>query len=423
MSEWEKIKLKHLTTKIGSGATPKGGQEAYHDSGISLIRSQNVLDFEFSSNGLAFIDKDQAQKLINVLVEEDDVLLNITGDSVARVCKVPSGILPARVNQHVSIIRADNQKVDSSFLLYFLLNPVFKMYLLRLASDGATRNALTKSDLENLLILVPSLEEQKSVADVLSSLDRKISNLRQQNETLERIAQTLFKHWFVDFEFPNEDGKPYKSSGGEMVRSELGEIPAGWCVKKIENVIDVRDGTHESPKQTKEGFHLITSKHLKKEGIDFKSAYLISESDYIEANKRSKVDNFDILVSMIGTVGLLYFVMEKEINFAIKNIGLFKTSKNQNYAEFVFLFLTSVYGKSYFRTRLGGTTQSFISLASLREMNLLIPNELLLLEFRKVAKSIFNKSYANSNQIQILTKTRDVLLPKLMSGKLRITAS
>ena len=115
--------------------------------------------------------------------------------------------------------------------------------------------------------------------------------------------------------------------------------------------------------------------------------------------------------------------MEKEINFAIKNIGLFKTSKNQNYAEFVFLFLTSVYGKSYFRTRLGGTTQSFISLASLREINLLIPNELLLLEFRKVAKSIFNKSYANSNQIQILTKTRDVLLPKLMSGKLRITAS
>ena len=118
------------------------------------------------------------------------------------------------------------------------------MYLLRLASDGATRNALTKSDLENLLILVPSLEEQKSVADVLSSLDRKISNLRQQNETLERTAQTLFKHWFVDFEFPNEDGKPYKSSGGEMVRSELGEIPIGWYLLELDNVATNYSETH-----------------------------------------------------------------------------------------------------------------------------------------------------------------------------------
>jgi len=315
-----------------------------------------------------------------------------------------------------------NFEIVPEYTGYYFRSSKFRNDVTALSS-ASTRASLNNEMLGRLQILLPSKIEQEGIAAVLICLDRKISNLRQQNETLEKIAQTLFKHWFVDFEFPNEDGKPYKSSGGEMVRSELGEIPAGWCVKKIENVIDVRDGTHESPKQTKEGFHLITSKHLKKEGIDFKSAYLISESDYIEANKRSKVDNFDILVSMIGTVGLLYFVMEKEINFAIKNIGLFKTSKNQNYAEFVFLFLTSVYGKSYFRTRLGGTTQSFISLASLREMNLLIPNELLLLEFRKVAKSIFNKSYANSNQIQILTKTRDVLLPKLMSGKLRITAS
>jgi type I restriction enzyme S subunit len=306
--------------------------------------------------------------------------------------------------------------------------PKFVYYLLKTFNfqnfnSGSAVPSLNRNYIHPYPVYVPDYDEQVKIAAVLSCLDRKISNLRQQNETLERIAQTLFKHWFVDFEFPNEDGKPYRSSGGEMVRSELGEIPAGWRVGTMADIIEVRDGTHESPKQTEKGFHLITSKHLKKEGIDFESAYLISEFDYVEANKRSKVDTLDILLSMIGTVGLLYFVMEREINFAIKNIGLFKSSKNQDYSEFIFLFLTSVYGSSYLRMRLSGTTQSYVTLASLREMPLIIPDEIRLLEFRRIIKSIFSKSYANRQQVQTLTKTRDRLLPKLMSGKLRITES
>ena len=100
------VKFKDICTKIGSGATPKGGKEAYCEEGISLIRSQNVLDFDFSADGLAFINDLQAEKLKNVIVEEGDVLLNITGDSVARACMVDKKYLPARVNQHVCIVRA-----------------------------------------------------------------------------------------------------------------------------------------------------------------------------------------------------------------------------------------------------------------------------------------------------------------------------
>src|ERR1017187_4545011 len=101
MTNWKKYKLKDLCTKIGSGATPRGGKEAYFSSGISLIRSQNILDFSFSKKGLAFINDEQADELSNVIVEKDDVLLNITGDSVARVSQVPSDVLPARVNQQI----------------------------------------------------------------------------------------------------------------------------------------------------------------------------------------------------------------------------------------------------------------------------------------------------------------------------------
>ena len=107
-------KLKDICLKIGSGATPKGGKEAYCDEGISLIRSQNVLDFTFSYDGLAHINDQQAEKLSNVEVKPQDILLNITGDSVARVCTVDPRALPARVNQHVAIIRPDENRVLSS---------------------------------------------------------------------------------------------------------------------------------------------------------------------------------------------------------------------------------------------------------------------------------------------------------------------
>jgi type I restriction enzyme S subunit len=128
---WKKIKLREACTKIGSGATPRGGKEVYLDNGpYSLIRSQNILDFHFSYNGLAYIDEVQARQLDNVAIEEDDILLNITGDSVARVCQVPSELKKARVNQHVSIIRTDKASLNPQYLKYFLLNPKFKDFLL-----------------------------------------------------------------------------------------------------------------------------------------------------------------------------------------------------------------------------------------------------------------------------------------------------
>ena len=123
---WKTKKLKDLTTKIGSGATPRGGNGAYHKNGIPLIRSLNVYDLKFTYDDLAFINDEQAKKLDNVTVEKDDVLLNITGASVCRCASVPNRLVPARVNQHVSIIRADRKNLDGTFLKYLLVSPVYK---------------------------------------------------------------------------------------------------------------------------------------------------------------------------------------------------------------------------------------------------------------------------------------------------------
>lgn len=176
------VKLADICEKIGSGATPRGGKEAYCEDGVSLVRSQNVLDFTFSSNGLAHINEIQAQKLSNVEVHEGDILLNITGDSVARACMMDTSFLPARVNQHVAIIRGKSDKVINSFILYFLQWQ--KGYLLQLASAGATRNALTKSMIEQLELDLPSLFDQKKIVSILDSIQYKIQINQKINDNL-----------------------------------------------------------------------------------------------------------------------------------------------------------------------------------------------------------------------------------------------
>ncbi len=200
-SEWPVVRLGDFCTKIGSGATPRGGKDTYLGSSeFALIRSQNIYNDGFHGNGLAFISSEQAVALSGVAVQVDDVLVNITGDSVARVCQAPAWVLPARVNQHVAIVRPDVNHLDPRFIRYFLNSPVEQERLLSLSSVGATRPALTKGMLEALKIPKPHIEVQREVVAPLVALDDRIDLLRQTNATLEAIAQALFKSWFVDFD-------------------------------------------------------------------------------------------------------------------------------------------------------------------------------------------------------------------------------
>lgn len=158
--EW--VKLGDITSKIGSGATPKGGSQAYKSEGIALIRSMNVHDRRFVYDGLAFIDDEQAAALSNVEVQENDILLNITGASVARVCRVPADVLPARVNQHVAIIRLNPGTIEPELLERYLTLPSAKKQLLKIAtSGGATREAITKSQIARFTVPLESKFENR----------------------------------------------------------------------------------------------------------------------------------------------------------------------------------------------------------------------------------------------------------------------
>jgi type I restriction enzyme S subunit len=186
---WEVTKLKDITTKIGSGATPKGGNQSYKNEGISLIRSLNVHNGSFKYEDLAHIDEQQAHQLNNVIVEENDVLFNITGASVARCCIVPFDVLPARVNQHVSILRPKKEIVNHVYLCYYLISPNSQNALLVMSkSNAATREALPKSMMEKYSICVPPLSLQQEFAEKVEAIERQKALVQQSIEE----TQTMF---------------------------------------------------------------------------------------------------------------------------------------------------------------------------------------------------------------------------------------
>ena len=184
---WVVESLKNCCTKIGSGATPDGGKENYHKSGISLIRSLNVHDYTFTSNDLAFINNNQATELGSVEIYSDDVLLNITGVSVARCCMVPKYVLPARVNQHVMIIRPKKQLYINHYLLCLLCYSENKSKLLGISQSGSTREAITKTEIEQFSIILPIDE----VAKVFDSLARTIIKSIEKNVLINKKLTEL----------------------------------------------------------------------------------------------------------------------------------------------------------------------------------------------------------------------------------------
>jgi len=190
----ERVTLQSITTKIGSGATPRGGESAYVENGITLIRSMNVYDNEFYPKGLAFIDDEQAQKLNNVTVEENDILFNITGASVCRCCIVENKYLPARVNQHVSIIRT-NEKALPKFVQQLLISSKFKTELLELADNSSTREAITKQQLEDFKIPLPPLSEQQKIVSEIEKIEKKIETLETEIAAIPKQKEAVLKKY------------------------------------------------------------------------------------------------------------------------------------------------------------------------------------------------------------------------------------
>jgi restriction endonuclease S subunit len=609
---WKTYKLGDLCTKITDGAhhSPK----SVDSGGMPMASVKDMTPYGLNLETARRISGEDYQSLVKqgCQPEINDVLIAKDGNSALdTVCVIRDDVDTVLLSS-VAILKPDLNIIDPYFLKYYFSTPFILSYLKSSFISGAAIPRVILKAFKLAEINLPPLPEQRAIASILSSLDDKIELNLQMNKTLEEMAMTLYKHWFVDFEFPNspptegwiqpkaEDGvvhsppseehpqkgvarnttnymslpynpklkdrakalrkagnlaevlfwqevkkgqfkgldfdrqkiignyivdfycpnvsvvveidgsshddkqeydatrdafleslgltvihitdgdvlknlkstmnelwnhpafnspplegwsktgvvnspppeeypkgevvnnhptfqaplqgrgRGYRSSGGKFIDSELGLIPEGWEVKRLDELFSVKDGTHDSPKQKDEGHYLITSKHIKKNEIDLSNAYKISVDDYEKVNQRSKVEHGDILMTMIGTVGVFHLVTSAP-NYAIKNLGLFKTSEKPELRHYIYLFFSSEYGSQYITSQLAGSTQQYLTLKVLRSFPCLYPLDSITKSFDAHVSDLFQNIAINIQENQTLTTLRDTLLPKLISGEVRVT--
>ena len=405
MSEWKE--LSSITSKIGSGLTPRGGNSVYTDNGISLIRSQNVLDMDFSTENLAYIDEVQAEKLKNVIVEKNDILLNITGDSIARCTIVPEEILPARVNQHVSIIRCKNTE-QSKYVMYYL--QYIKKYLLQISKVGGTRNALTKEAIGKLPIKIS--DDCNKISKILDNIDQKIHTNNQINQELEAMAKTLYDYWFVQFDFPDQNGKPYKSSGGKMVYNpELKrEIPEGWGVEKLGDISQYVTEKVDSFELNIENYVGTDNMIADMGGIEFTTSIPKSGTS-------TKFSVGDILISNIRPYFKKIWLSDRTGGCSA-DVLCIRTNRIIP-KEFVYATLAR---DDFFNYDVAGSKGSKMPRGDKKHiMEYPIVFEFEIVEqYSEIVKPIYEAVHKNNNQNQELTQLRDWLLPMLMNGQVKV---
>ncbi len=409
-SDWKSLKLSEITSKIGSGATPRGGKNSYKASGISLVRSLNVYDFKFETKNLAYIDEEQAKKLSNVTLEESDILLNITGASVARCTIIPDGILPARVNQHVAIIRIKKNIADPYFVLYAINSNYYKHRLLSLAQGGATREALTKEMIEKFEINLPPLTTQQKIASILSSYDDLIENNHHRISILEEMAQKLYREWFVKFRFPeHEDVK--------MVDSELGEIPEGWIVSKIADLYKTSSGGTPSRKEPEyyDNGHIpwVKTKELK-------DCFLIESEEKItdlglKGSSAKIFPKHSVLLAMYGaTIGKLGIISQEASSNQACCALIVKEESFSPWYAYLYLYIN----RNHIIGQRMGAAQQNISQQIVKDFSILKPTLEIMSSFNEIVEPIFLQIENLQTKNQNLKKQRDLLLPKLISGKI-----
>lgn len=291
---------------------------------------------------------------------------------------------------------------------------------------GSANPTLNRNHIHTLDVKVPSsVKEQKSIADILSCLDAKIENLRRQNETLEQIAQTLFKHWFIDFEFPNADGKPYKSSGGAMSPSELGDIPEGWRVGKLKDISDITSSKRIfSAEYVETGIPFYRSKEIIElhAGQNVTTELYISKEKFNEIKSKFEVPKVgEILLTSVGTIGIPYLIRKNdEFYFKDGNLTWIKNFKNGFAGVIIYYWIKSDSTQNKIKQNTIGSTQKALTIQALGNISIFIPDTNILSKYRQFIEILNSKVENNLCQIQTLTKTRDALLPKLMSGQLRV---
>lgn len=383
----EYVKLKDITTKITKGTTPSNVGKDFTETGINYFRSEMLGKSKYldKSNGLLFISEETHNKLKRSQIEENDILFSMAGAYLGKISIVSGDDVPANTNQAVALIRLmDGINID--YVYYFMVQKSFTSYVNCMSAQAAQPNINLKQ-IGNLQISFPNIETQNKIASILSAYDELIENNNKRIKILEQMAENLYKEWFVRFRFP----------GYETAEFENG-IPKGWEIKKLGEVANISTGRCNRQDAEEEGLYPLfdRSQEIKRSSVWLKDC----EAIIVPGEGTSFIPRY--YKGKFNLHQRCYCVEPKHIN----------TGK--------FIFYTLYFNRSYFLSVATGATVPSLRQNNFLSMKFVYPTYDLLEKYDKIVTDSFKTIDSLKESKENLIKQRDLLLPRLMSGKLEV---
>ena len=421
--DWEVVNLGRYA-KVLSGFAFKSTD--FSTKGIPIIKIKNIITPKIIFfDDTVYYSKPLDEKLNKFLIKMGDILISLTGSHLNQIESAVGKVgkydlnYPALLNQRVGKIYSVNKYLDEKFIYYFINRFDIQLDLVSRAGGSANQANISPDQIKKLLLPMPPLLEQQAIASILSSLDSKIELNQKMNKTLETIGQALFKRWFVDFEFPNEKGKPYKSSGGEMVDSELGQIPNGWKVQKLGDCGKVICGkTPPTINRDNYGsdYPFITIPDMHNKVFIIKTERKLSKKG-AETQIKKMLPALSICVSCIATPGLVSLTtQDSHTNQQINSIVC-----NSNFSPYLMYLTMKDKSEEIKKMGLGGTTTMNLNTGNFEKIKIIMPDDDVMRKFTNAVENYFKLLLHNLREIETLSANRDSILPKLMSGEIRVS--
>ena len=398
--------------------------------GVRFVNIRCLEDGRLITSKMSQISKEEAYgKYSHFLLDADDYVVSSSG-TLGRVATVQTEDLPCCLNTSVIRMRPANDGLERGYLKYFLLSDYYKSQIFAFANGSAQLN-YGPTHLKQMEIIAPPVADQKAIAHILGTLDDKIELNRKTNETLEAMAKALFKSWFVDFDpvrakaegrptgLPEEISDLFPDSFED---SELGEIPSGWRVGTIASSVgEVFDGPHATPKEADEGNVFLGIKNMTGSSLDLSDVKLIGHDDWSQWTRRVEPKAADIVFTYEAALGL-FAVIPHGLKCCLgRRMALIRTKATNGTPHFWFhQFIAKPFQKVIEERSIHGATVNRTPLTEFPGYPILEPPDTLRLAFDHAASSLWARIHAASNQTASLTALRDTLLPKLISGELRI---
>lgn len=421
--------MKYKYCKLGDVADVISGYafktKDFVKSGIGVIKIKNIKPPNISKDDMEYITEELAENLEKYKVKFNDILISMTGSNVNQFASAVGKIGKLRdknnyymLNQRVGkFILKNNSLYNYDFLYYFLTQPSIKWKLAISAGGSANQANISPKQIKEIKVPFPEIEIQKKISFILNSIDNKIDLNNKINENLQSISQLLFKHWFVDFEFPNEEGKPYKSSGGEMIDSELGKIPKGWKIEKLSKIVNMKNGVNYDRNQEGLKVKIINVRNF--------NGSLLVDNEKLDNIflPRGQIENyllkkFDTVIVRSTKPGETLLIFDDDIK-VYSGFTIRIRSLNNLLKLYIFFFMRN--SLKDIENFSNGTIFKNLNQKLLGDLNIAIPNMRIINIYNSILINILSEINMNLKENNNLSSLRDTLLPKLMNGEIDVS--